>query len=389
MTAFPAFVYVSNAAWDYGLPTNRQQLPRWLCRYAPLLYSSPFSLAQILLRRHLPGDYSLGIKSLGPNLFLLNNFQFLPLVRGQIQPFKQLDERLIFTTLQRSIKKLGFKDFILWLYYPPSYKYLLGRLGETLSCYHCTDDHAAYAEMLGLDPEPVRRAEVELVRKVDVVFTTSQPLYEQKLKINPNTYLMPNVAEIEHFAPVARDEIAPAADLRHISRPIAGFIGAVSAYKLDLRLIEETACLLPEWNFVFVGPVGEGDGTQEDKLPHLPNLHFVGKRDYALLPSYLAAFDVCLIPYQLNHYTAGVFPLKFWEYMASGKPIVTTPLPALQAYLDYVEVGETSDSFAAALKSAVKSNDKPEVKLQRLALAETHSWAGRAEEIVKVLRTHL
>ncbi len=389
MAVFPAFVYISNAAWDYGLPTNRQQLPKWLCRYAPLLYSSPFSLSQILLGRHLPKDYKLGLRSLGPNLFLLKNFQFLPLVRGQIQPFKWLDERLITLALRHSIRKLGFERFILWLYYPPSYQYLLGNLGEVLSCYHCTDDHAGYAEMLGLDPEPVRRAEIELVRGVDVVFTTSQPLYEQKLKINPNTYLMPNVAEIERFAPVARGEVAPAPDLEHISRPIAGFIGAVSSYKLDLRLIEEIARLLPEWNFVFVGPVGEGDGTQDSILPHLPNIHFIGRRDYALLPRYLAAFDVCLIPYQLNHYTAGVFPLKFWEYMASGKPIVTTPLPALQAYLDYVEVGETSDSFATALKSAMKSNDKPEVKLQRLALAETHSWAGRAEEIIKVLRTYL
>jgi glycosyltransferase involved in cell wall biosynthesis len=381
-------VFVSNASWHYGLPTNRQQLPKWLAKHTRVLYSSPFSASQAVLGRVSLRNYRSGLQEIQPDLYLFDNFQLLPVVRGQLGFIKRIDQRIIINAIQRHQRELRFRQPILWLYFPPSPEFLIGKLGESLTCYHCTDDHPGHAEMLGFDPAPVRKAEAELVRAVDLVFTTSRPLYEEKIRQNPNTFLMPNVAEIDRFAPVAEEKVSVARALKDIPRPIAGFVGAISAYKIDLELVEQTAEQLPNWSFVFVGPVGLGDGIQEASLPKSPNIYFLGQRAYDELPSYIAGFDVCTIPYHLNSYTAGVFPLKFWEYLASGKPVVTTALPALKDYYDNVAVVNSPESFAEALERAKNHGADPVLKRERIQLAASQSWERRATEIVTILEEY-
>jgi glycosyltransferase involved in cell wall biosynthesis len=243
--------------------------------------------------------------------------------------------------------------------------------------------------MLGFDRQKVVQEETRLVEAVDIVFTTSRPLYEQKIKYNPNTYLMPNVADVDLFGPVASGAIRPAPEVAALPHPIVGFIGAIDAYKVNLGLLTEVAQLLPAWSFVLIGPVGLGDHTQAERLPDTPNLHFLGPRAYSSLPAYMAAFDVCVIPYQINSYTAGVFPLKFWEYLAAGKPVVTTPLPSLSDYYPYVEVAAVPGDFAEALQRALATAKDAIAIQKRIALATGHSWKARAAEMVQVLASHL
>ncbi len=350
MSQLPPIVYVSNAGWTSGLPTNRQQLPLRLAAHTNVLYSSPFSLSQVLMGRVKLRDYEPGLREVAPGLQAFHNLQLLPLV-----------------------------------YYPPSNAHLIDRLDASLSVYHCTDDHAGYAEALGLDPEKSAREEAELVEAVDVVFATSRPLYEMHRHRNPRTFLMPNVADVERFAPVGRGEVAPAAELAYLPHPVAGFIGAVDAYKVDFELVDEVARRLPGWNFVFVGPVGVGDGTGESVLPKAPNVHYLGPRPHTSLPSYIAGFDVCTIPYRLNRYTAGVFPLKFWEYLAAGKPVVSTALPGLVDDADCAYLVRNAEDFAAALVEAAQSAAEPRLIAYRTARAAQNSWEARAGSMVKVL----
>lgn len=382
-------VFVSNASRSYGLPTNRQLLPESLAEHTRVLHSSPFSLSQALMGDVVLRQFRWGLLEARPNLFLFDNVQLLPMVRGRIPGLRQLDEWLITRSLNHHTRALHFKDPILWLYYPPSFEYLIGQLGESLTCYHCTDDHAGYAKALGIDHRGLAEGEARLVRAVDVVFATSRPLYEKHAKLNPHTYLMPNVADVERFLPIAEGRVTIAPELLRLPRPIAGFVGAVSSYKVDMELVAETARALPRWSFVFVGPVGLGDGTRPSDLPHLPNVHYLGQRAYELLPSYVAGFDVCLIPYRLNDYTSGVFPLKFWEYLAAGKPVVTTPLPSLADYYQYVQVVSGPGDFADALQSAFRSGEDATGIQSRLTVAAGHSWKARAAEMVQVLASHL
>ena len=390
MKSFPCpIAYISNASWHYGLPTNRQQLPQRLANHAPVLYSSPFSLSQALMGQVPFRQVRPGLEQVSPNLYLFHNLQILPMVRGQLWPLKQFDQHLRVRSLRRYIGALGLRNPVLWLYFPPSFQHLLGQLGESLTCYHCTDDHAGRAEVLGFDRQKVEEDEIRLVQAVDVVFVTSRPLYLQKVQYNPNTYLMPNVANIERFTPVAHDQVPVALELRDLPGPVAGFVGAVDGYKVDFALIEQVAQMLSDWTFVFVGPVGSGDGTSRADLPALPNVRYLGYRDYSLLPGYVAGFDVCMIPYHLNPYTAGVFPLKFWEYLASGKPVVTTPLPALSEYYPHVGVGNSPSAFAEALQRAFTRRADMAARQQRLDLAAGQSWEKRAAEMLEVLRRHL
>lgn len=385
----PPIIYISNAGLDYGLPTNRQQLPKRLASHTKVLYSSPFSLSQALLGKISFRRFSLAVHELEPNLYLMRNLQLLPLVRAQIWPFHILDRWLTTRQIKQHAAALGFQRPILWFYYPPSYRHLIGQFDEVLTCYHCTDDHAGHAAAFGLDAQATAADEERLVAAVDVVFTTSRPLYERHRRHNPNTYLLPNVADVSAFLPVAAGQVTPAAELSSLRRPIAGFVGAVDAYKINLQLIEAIARLLPHWTFVLVGPVGSGDGTRLADLPHLPNVVYLGARPYAQLPHYLAGFDVCIIPYVLNAYTAGVFPLKFWEYMAAGKPVVTTPLPGISDYFNEVEVANTPAEFAAALERALPTAGDVTAVEHRIALASGQSWEARAAEIVQILSSHL
>lgn len=385
----PPIVCVSNAGWQYGLPTNRQQLPKWLARHTQVLYVSPFSLSQALMRKVRVSDYFPGAREVIPNLLLCHNIQLLPMTRGRIWPFVKLDQWLTVRFIRHQMRRLGIEQPILWLYYPPSFQFLIGQLGEVLTCYHCTDDHAGYAEALGLKSDRFMRAEERLVEAADVVFATSRPLYERHVRRNPNTFLMPNVADVERFTPVARGEITPAADVASLPRPIVGFIGAVDAYKVDLDLVADVASRLPAWSFVFVGPVGIGDGTRASDLPQADNIHYLGRRAYAELPAYLAGFDVCTIPYRRNRYTDGVFPLKFWEYLAAGKPVVTTPLPGLADDMDCAYVAGDADHFAAALTEAAATAADSTAIRRRVERASRNSWEARAGQMVQVLAAQL
>jgi glycosyltransferase involved in cell wall biosynthesis len=385
MSQLPPIVYVSNAGWTSGLPTNRQQLPLRLAAHTNVLYSSPFSLSQVLMGRVKLRDYEPGLREVAPGLQAFHNLQLLPLVRGQVRPLSDVDRWLTARALAKQVRRLGHQRPILWMYYPPSNAHLIDRLDASLSVYHCTDDHAGYAEALGLDPEKSAREEAELVEAVDVVFATSRPLYEMHRRRNPRTFLMPNVADVERFAPVGRGEVAPAAELAHLPHPVAGFIGAVDAYKVDFELVDEVARRLPGWSFVFVGPVGVGDGTGESVLPKAPNVHYLGPRPHTSLPSYIAGFDVCTIPYRLNRYTAGVFPLKFWEYLAAGKPVVSTALPGLVDDADCAYLVRNAEDFAAALVEAARSAAEPRLIAYRTARAAQNSWEARAGSMVKVL----
>jgi glycosyltransferase involved in cell wall biosynthesis len=163
------------------------------------------------------------------------------------------------------------------------------------------------------------------------------------------------------------------------------FTGAVVATKLDLDLIVETARLLPGWSFAFVGAVGAGDPRSDvSALERGPNIHLLGPRGHAELPAVLRGADAGVIPYALNDLTASVFPMKVYEYLAAGLPVVATPLPALEGE-ERVLFARRPDDFAAALAAAV-ANDSSARRLARSRAAAGHSWEARLVEIEAALR---
>jgi glycosyltransferase involved in cell wall biosynthesis len=162
------------------------------------------------------------------------------------------------------------------------------------------------------------------------------------------------------------------------------FVGAILAATIDVEMVARLAALRPTWSFAFVGPVGQGDpGTNIDALRLAPNVHLLGPRPHERLPDVLRGADAAIIPYRIERQMRSVFPMKTYEYLAAGRPVVSTPLAALAA-LPEILTAVTAEEFARCLQDAIE-HDSPERRSARSAAAQPHSWESRLDQISAAL----
>jgi len=287
--------------------------------------------------------------------------------------------------VRRLLGRLGWGRPILWTYHPEAVR-LAGRLHEKLLCYDCVDDIASFPKYsLSRRRERIERLERELIEKADLFFVTTESLKGKKAVHPERVHVVPNVADFEHFSRAALDSTPVAPEVERIRRPILGFVGALSGYKVDLDLLAYVARKRPEWSLVLIGPAGIGERkTHLADLKRMPNVFLLGERPYGDLPFYLKGFDVCMIPFRRNEYTAHVFPIKFFEFLATGKPVVITPIPSLCDYYEYVRVGENPDRFIEQLQAAI-AEDPDEKRAARVALARRNSWEKRVSALLALV----
>lgn len=208
----------------------------------------------------------------------------------------------------------------------------------------------------------------ELLTAADVVTGVSPDLVAQS-GVAAEAHLVPNGADVEHFS---RPTDEPPADLG--DGPVIGYIGAVS-WRLDLRLISEVAKAHPEWTFVMLG-------RATVPVPRLPNLRVLGERPYDELPRWVQRFDVGTVPYLDNPFNRASFPLKVFDYLASGVPVVSTPLPAIDDMEPFVRSGRGPIGFAKAIEEVLAA---PPPTTDCRAIAEQHSWAERAARVESIV----
>ena len=263
---------------------------------------------------------------------------------------------------------------ILWISYPP-HVHSLDRYRPGLVVFDAVDEPAEEFASWAADVEALRR-------RADAIFASSRALYQSHLGRHPEVHLCPNGADYAHFARAAAKGPVPG-ELVNLRRPVVGYIGALAPW-VDWELVREAAAANPDLSFVFVGPPF---GGQED-LPAGENLHFLGHRDYRFLPNYLRGFDVCIIPFRLSPLTAACNPIKLWEYLAAGKPVVSTALPEVEGYAE-VLVARGAGEFGACLRRAAAGGAEPAAIAKRQALARSNSWDARAAQIHRVLRAVL
>lgn len=361
-------VMVSTADWDAPLWTNKQQIASRLVPDFRVLYVEPLaSLADG--RRGYTHRYwrdPSGVHVLRPP----GTVPF-----GQkIPQVNEINHRLVIPVVKERIEQLGFKEYILWLY-PPTAAPYVQQLEPALTCYDCVDEYSA---MPGAWMQVTRQMERKMLETVDVVFTTARTLFEDKSRYNSNTHHVPNVADFEHFSKA--QTVKPAADIEAMHGTTVGFVGALN-YKLDDQLLERMFNLRPNWNFLFVGP-DRGFGIEH--FIHFPNVHFVGKKSIDELPGYLCAMDACLIPYKVDRYTRGVLPMKLFEYLATGKPVVATRLPELEPFEDQVDLAGDAAGFVDAIERRLES-DTAKQRRARIELARDNSWDKRIGAMLELL----
>lgn len=217
------------------------------------------------------------------------------------------------------------------------------------------------------------------VRTADVVLTTSDKLFELACTINPNSYLVPNGCDYEYFSNLIHGRPAEIADL---PGPIIGYIGVVATW-VDVELIARVADRYPDYSVVVVGPL-----YNVSDVPRRPNLHWLGFKPYEQLAAYVQNFDVGIVPFRATSMTEAVNPIKMWEYMATGIPIVTTNMPEAKKHQDVVLASETEEEFLDNIYKAI-FEDSPEKRAKRMSLAQQNSWKVRAEVIIAIIQEKL
>ena len=258
----------------------------------------------------------------------------------------------------------------------PQAALLLDALDPSLVVYHCVDDMAAQP---GIDAASFRAAEDRFAARADLVLASAPALATRLRTVAAHVIDAPNVADTATFAQALHEgPVDPA--LAALPAPRIVFTGAVVSTKLDFRLLVAVARLRPDWSWVIVGPVGPGDPTADvSVLEAEPNLHLLGARPYDALPAVLRGADAGLIPYAANELTRSIFPMKVYEYLAAGLPVVATSLPALEGVED-VACASDAETVVALLDEAL-AGDSPARRAARSARAASHSWDVRLQEI--------
>ena len=374
---------LSSQDWD-GMWTGKQRFMQKFARLnnMVLYVEAQASLVSVGILRKDPGRlfrWLKGPRRVEENLFVAT----LPLVCPffQMSPLiNRLNNRCITWILRVWKKRLDMRDLVLWTYNPYS-ESLVGRLGETCAVYGCVDELSASRGLV--NAEVVKAFERRLIEKADAVYVTHENLLRSKREYAKNIHLVPNGVEIEHFGKTILAETPGVPEMEKIKKPVIGFLGSIQ-YWVDMDLLRHIAVARPEWSLVLIGPVGRLAKTE--KVEALHNVHLLGRKPYSDLPLYLKRWDVCINPYILDETAENCSPLKLYEYIASGKPVVSVDMPEARKFPGIVEIAKTYDEFLGRIDAILERlpEDRAAVE-RRMAAVASHSWSRRFEDLERAL----
>jgi len=294
----------------------------------------------------------------------------------------RVNEQILKSSIGLLRRRRGMDDFQLWSFIPSAAKYV-GKLGESLVVYYCTDEWSHFSTV---DKDRTMALERELCERADIVFTTAATLLETKRPYNPETHLALHGVDQAHFARALDPATELAPELRGIAPPVIGFVGLIQDW-VDLELIRYMAERHRDWTLVLIGK----SLVDLSALERLPNVELLGRKPYEALPSYLKAFDVGIIPFKLNELTRNVNPIKLREYLSAGLPVVSTDMPEVARYVS--AAGELSNActvvrhhedFDAAVVRAL-ANDSAALRRARSQAMQAETW----ERKVAALGDHI
>jgi len=284
--------------------------------------------------------------------------------------------------LDALFEREGIRDHVLWFYAPMAVAFT-EHLRPLATVYDNMDELTAFS---GAPPE-LREREAELLRRADVVFTGGFSLWEAKRHRHPNVHPFPSSVDSAHFA-AAREPQPDPADQAAIARPRLGFFGVIDE-RMDLDLVAAVADARPDWQLVMVGPVAKIDPAS---LPQRANVHWLGPKAYSELPSYLAGWDVALLPFARNESTRFISPTKTPEYLAAGCPVVSTSIrDVVRPYGDegLVRIADDPGAFVEACEAGMREHDDDEQRRVDAFLNESswdYTWADMQEHVDRAIR---
>lgn len=364
-------ICIASIDWDFNWQGHQEIMARLSCQGNRVLFIENTGIRsprwkdlprlKFRLRNWLKSTF--GIREVSPNLFIYSPVVFpFPYSRWA----SWVNRRLILICLTPWFKAVRFRDPIVWTFLPTRLSLALAdAFGPKLLIYYCIADFEALHPNL----PKIRPYETQWMRAADLIFAQGEHLRARCAQWNAHVSIFPFGVDAELFEK-SSGEGPPA--LRALAKPIVGYVGGLHRH-LDAPLVAELARRRPQWSVVLVGPLQES----ANELAQLPNVYLMGPKPHLEVPAYVKQFDVCLIPYHLNPYTQTVYPTKLNEYLILGKPVVSTPLPEVEAFNARfgrpVTVASGAEGFVAAIDRLLTDGGEAEA-LRRRAVAKQSDW---------------
>ncbi|TDP00258.1 MULTISPECIES: glycosyltransferase [unclassified Flavobacterium] len=290
-----------------------------------------------------------------------------------LQPYTK-DIESIIDVLPAYIKN---KTIPVGWFYSASFSPLLEQINFETIVYDCMDELSLFKDA----PVHLINQEKYLMAHADIVFTGGKSLYESKKQLHSNVYCFPSSVDEAHFAQ-ALNGISAAADIASLPKPIVGYYGVIDE-RIDLDLLHQCAKKLPDVSFVMIGPLAK---IEDADLPKENNIHYLGMKSYNELPNYLKAFDIAMMPFALNDATKYISPTKTLEYMAAGKPIISTKITdVVRDYSDSVTLIENDGEFCDAIETLLSKN-RLEMEMEYNKILEKTSWNSTADKMESIIK---
>ena len=384
VAAFPGcdVIFVSLENWDEVWRRNQFLCDALATRFPAsriLFVGPPRDVSSSLRRGQLgalatPGTWTVPEH---PNITVTRPLKWLPnsLTAGQ-----RCNERLAVRHVRRVARRLGLASPLLWLN-PHHAVSMVGHLGERAVLYDITDDWTQL-DQSSREARLIASQDADLCRRADAVIVCSEKLFQSKRPLAPSLHLIPNGVHLAHYATVGDRTRPLPPEAAAWPRPVLGYTGTVHASRVDVELVEKLARRFSSGTLALVGP----DFLPREvtaRLDALGNVRRVPPVPYARVPEYMRAFDVCIVPHRVSSFTESLNPIKLWEYLAAGLPIVSTPVPGFRDYPQHVYLGADVESFSAGVAAALAED--PARRAARQEEARHHSWDARVDAVVEVM----
>ncbi|HSN61007.1 MAG TPA: glycosyltransferase family 1 protein [Ferruginibacter sp.] len=305
----------------------------------------------------------------------------VPHLNNSIQG-KESEKQRIEIILKDLFEEHSIKSYIFWYYTPMALAYTAD-FNPIATIYDCMDELSAFK----FAPPELKLFEQELFKKADIVFTGGNNLYEAKKAQHHNIHAFPSSIDKAHFK-AARDFKEELADQAAIPHPRLGFYGVIDE-RFDIEMIKQAADAKPDWHFVLIGPVIKIDAAT---LPQNKNIHYLGSKTYDELPSYLSGWDIALIPFAINESTKYISPTKTPEYLAGGKPVISTAITdVINPYHDLglVHIAHNADDLVQMASSELNIKDKTEWLTNVDEYLSAISWDATWERMDEMMQNEI
>lgn len=366
-------------AWDSPWKNN-QQIMSLLARSNRVLYVGPPRSFRESVKALRTGTRNrLTVDRIAERLFVYREPWFLsrfrPTRRGG-PVLNQMTQMARIAHVRRTCHRLGFQSPILWVY-DPMLASVVGSFREKVVVYHVIDPYDEYfpsdaARFRSL----VARNERIMLERADVVFAVSEALHRRCLEFNPNSHLVPNGVNYPLFEKAMRGDCLPD-DVAGIPRPIVGYVGVLRP-GIDFHLLRQMAAMRPDWSFMVVGPTEYLNGREGlSALVERQNVYYLGSKPVEQIPFYVKACDVGILPYKNDGTSLYGDSLKLYEYLACGRPVVSSDMPFSRRFIPLVRIARDLPEFIDGIERSLAENGAG--KAERMALAEQHSWDRRVD----------